>query len=117
MSKSMIIHHRPNIEPVFYLLNRPRFGEPDFYRQSVSLTAFNERELKRAFPYSGELPPIGFNWMRHAQSLEYCSVDHDYQTTRFGSNADLYPIAAEFNSVWDLYKHIEYDYKKQKYVK
>lgn len=99
-----ITHRRPNQEAVVYMVLIPKFGEPGFYQQATSLNWFKDRELKRAFPDTESV-----DWVKHAQSIEYCSV-------QFADDQPDVKSVQTFTSLWDFYRHIRYDYKRKRYL-
>jgi hypothetical protein len=99
-----ITHRRPNQEAVVYMVRIPEFGETGFYQQVTSLNWFKGREVKRAY-----LDTKSVDWAKHAQSIEYCSVQFA------DDQPDVKPVQT-FTSLWDFYRHIRYDYKRKRYL-
>lgn len=83
-------------EVLFILFRMPKFGDKDFYRQSVSIECFRERQSKL----------IGQNVKRCRITTEPC----------LGSDEDADPDTVDaLPTVWAMYEAIGYDYKRQKW--
>lgn len=117
-----------------FLVKRPGVGEKGFYQQSLSFQYWRNRELKGAYPGINGLKkkptPFHFSTMdyqeyeNHARMwVRVCdtcpgptkpdrSNDEDYI---FWFN-DTRHACLTFNSIYDFYAHIGYDYKRQKYM-
>lgn len=77
------------------LFRMPRFGDQDFYRQSVSIQCFRDRQTKL----------IG-------QNVKRCRI-----TVKPGldSDVDVYPSNV-LPTVWAMYQAIGYNYKLQQWM-
>lgn len=115
--KWWVEHIRPGMPSDFYVVNTPSVTEDGFYRQVTSFSAFRWREMKRRFPMDKEGKPL-------YKSVECCMVHtFDDQMSRWEMQERICGLfqreepLAEFDSVWDFYKAVNYDYKKQRYIK
>lgn len=106
MKQMLCILWRNSVPVENHYFNLPDCGEPRFYQSIVSYTWFRKREGERfrKWYYDPE----------HASKpLTRARVDYADDLTRCVDN--LLP-KFEHESIWDLYKAIGYDYKKQRYV-
>jgi hypothetical protein len=95
-----------NGEPVsrhFYPIPSP--GEPDFYVTAISVDCFSNREARRHYAATQKKP------FKHVEKRAH--------TRRLSELGLLSPKIPEFEhaSLWDMYRAIGYDYKKQRYLK
>lgn len=93
-------------------INMPDIGEPGFYQQSVSFSSFFHGIKKR-------------NW--NGDLLYSIDTWDEFMKFRIGMDErlhDRHPDLPEiykftdivFDSIWDFYKFIGWDYKKKKYT-
>jgi len=87
----------------------PSGGEPGAYVQQKSISAFNERELKRAYP---DKVPDGMNWGQYADTQKFCTVDWYLHMGHTQSD-----VVMAHKSIWEFYEYIGYNYKTKKYIK
>ncbi len=87
-----------------FIVSSPSVGEPNFYRNTVSLDSFRNREVKRCFGQGanpkhrkGRRFSIRPEWEYDAETEQY-----NLQTTNI-------------LDIWEFYKQINYNYKKQTY--
>jgi len=89
--------------PKVFILNTPDFGEPDFYRQTTSLNAFFYSTKGR------NVSPDGV--------LYNCELWSDFESRQesLRKHGMEYEVTETFDSIWDFYKFIGYDYRRKKY--
>lgn len=121
----------------------PGFGEPGFYRQAVSHSAFRSRELNRAFPpvkmddggWGTRIPKVGdlsplyysiqgqedIDFHIHFVNKSLKDQDPNFVPREFGPGYlvvggwHAVPVQ-EVHNVFEFYALIGYDYKKQKWL-
>ena len=119
---SIISHHIPGQETVWYVVISPGVGQKDFYRQALSKNAFYNREIERIFGSKAE---------NNAADLhQYCSLNHDaahrlrdwefwdkYAEANDIDNTGIVPETfILIESIWKFYDAVKYDFKKKKYI-
>lgn len=88
-----------------HVVRMPDVSEKGFYRAAVSISAWEEREVKNYVDrFYTKRKPCPRHWSverdtNHMHPLDYQNV----------------PIV-EHETLWDFYKYIGYDYKTQKYA-
>lgn len=111
MKELYLWHHNVGGEKdidAFYILDMPSSKEPQCYIQHKSLSAFKERELKRAFPKD-----VKGDWVQYSKGVQYVTVDYN---DRFIKALDIDPASlTRYKGVWEFYVSIGYNYKKKKY--
>ena len=112
MPHTFVVHKlstNDNSVDEYYTLNMPTVYEPGFYRQTGSFNAFFNAYTKRKFRP---------NWQNgilfHAESKR--DWDRSVFGGKFFAKKD-FKFVANFDSIWDFYKYIDYDYKRKKYGK
>lgn len=101
----------------YYALQMPEPDEKGFYVQSVSFNAFFHSLKKHNYDEKNGLFYYSIGWDDYLFELGFkrdpelekalASLTAEYKT--------FFEEAIEFNSIWDFYKHIGYDYKTKKY--
>jgi hypothetical protein len=113
-------------------LNLPTFGEPGFRWNALSLAAFKNNELKRSFPHL-----YGMAHKDPAPWRFYLEDEQEYQLRQDGFDSVMNHLnkpvpergdgnhtlryetqmfdLVHFDSVFEFYEYIGYDYKKKKY--
>jgi len=94
-----------------YILYTPDYNEPGFYRQMVSMDAFFQSMKKRNKTPDGVwyFMDTWRDYERERESDKRC-----YEKYGIENKHVFYDTV--FNSIWEFYLHIGYDYKKQKYI-
>lgn len=105
MSKHAVIVVKDELRQKVYTLNTPNVGESDFYRQTVSLNAFFYSVKGRNISPS-DILYVCEMWSEFEQRQE-----------RHAKHGIEYEMTDVFDSIWDFYKFIGYDYKKKKYAR
>lgn len=95
-----------------FLLKTPEYHEPGFYRQSVSLSGFQSRELKRI--YSPKQWPKKLAWtVKHA--VVHHNPSHD-ATVRYEQSQGRMIPTETIIGVWALYERIGYDRHRKRFL-
>lgn len=83
------------------------YEDKGFYRAAVSIEYFSTRESKRLYEANlkGQRDLVGRRCRVRWNDLDYMEINYTQQLPKFSHE-----------SVWDFYKAIGYDYKKQKYI-
>jgi hypothetical protein len=112
MKKALAIVWRNDV-PEYRTLLYPEYKDDGFYRQILSLDAFKNREARKLY-----------NWRhikkRSIKELIWCSIRYEHDL-EFDKKWILSPNV-KFNDlplskdVWQFYRDIGYDYKKQRYL-
>lgn len=104
----------------------PGIGSKGFYREGISVDAYSSREAKRFYELMNIKrkghPPIRAHVMRHVEFIDamkgfedFCNSDKALPTLR-GSKHFFRALPEFFHeSVWEYYKAVGYDYKRQRY--
>lgn len=92
----------------------PAFLEENFYRQTVSYNSFRSRENRKLFIDKECKIPRHY----YGKRLGICDIEdyNEWNLWRFNHFKALNLPYFEHDSLWELYKGIGYDYKKQKYL-
>jgi len=112
----------------------PKFNEPGFYRQGISMHYFRKRELTRAFPQDHATKETEKNPAIYYSIADEEDIAFRYKFTREAvekqnPNGEWRDLGPDFlplglhaiplitvNGVFDFYEAIGYDYKKQKWL-
>lgn len=123
MSKFMVLVYEDGVPKERHVLETPQITERGFYRQTVSLNAFSNREAEKLYDHhkKGEMDVKGKRcWVRWYDEF---MRDLEFHQECFAKLAISFEHAfsdtPEFShtSVWDFYNAIGYDYKKKRYLK
>lgn len=98
-----------NVAVGVHVFSKPSVGEKGFYRDTVSYSAFSDRERNKWFDKHSSRKKTGVSFHLYRED--------DYKLGRmslFDNNKHL-PHYTHVD-VWAFYKAIGYDYKRQKYV-
>lgn len=98
MRKHAVIVVDESSTMVVHVLNTPDFGEPGFYRQATSLNAFFFSDKMRN---------------QSPEALFVCHPWHEFESCYCGFD---YKVSRTFDSIWEFYKFIGYDYKSKRYT-
>jgi len=111
MKKILVILH-DKIEPdQFFMVKIPSVSEPGFYRQGVSMDCFRSRELNRF--YKKYLKKQKEKYCQIFREDEFNDSNLKWILSHNNIDMDTLPI---FDTIFDFYTHINYDYKKKKYL-
>jgi hypothetical protein len=113
MKRALVVIHRPNKEDSYRIVMYPDFKEPGFYRQILSLDAFKNREMARAFP-DGKWKNKKITWATIKYESDFLPESNldTIEIWTCGKTWEDLPVSKD---VWQFYKDIGYNYKKQKY--
>lgn len=112
-----ILYHQPSLPTQYYLVILPGPLQKNFYRQAISISAFTNRELDKAFSKNCDqsnlirwssvsyLRDEIYHWKHLIQFYEKNSID-------IPDSFDDYVV---LNSIWDYYEVVKYNYKLKKY--
>lgn len=100
-----------------HIIHKPTVSERGFYHQTVSFSAFRERENNRFYEDYLAKKLAGFYYVGEWNTSQW-SIMQDCDRTTFERH-NLGPIPCEtmdiveHESVWAFYRYIGYDYKKK----
>lgn len=96
--------HTPGKPDQFFEIVRKPVTDKGGYVEAISLTWFQERELKRAFP----------DGAYNHRTIKYCSLIYE----RSGAYREEFPEipVVQVEGVFEFFKLIGYDYKAQRYI-
>ena len=105
-----------------FVVSQPSVGEPNFYRNGISIESFRNRESKRCFGPKANpkhrkgrrfsMQPEGEYELDIARALN--SVYRDLYEDQIKEWQNM--PSTNVSSIWDFYKQINYDYKKRKFL-
>lgn len=112
----------------WYVLNMPTYGDPGFYRQTVSFNCFfhgyNKRVGAAINKYGVWDPRVKKLLHNHTPDGHIFAArsDHEYNIekgifAKGGARLDRYEPLGVFNSIWEFYEFVGYDYKTKKWKK
>jgi len=100
----------------------PGFGEPGFYRATISYDCYHNRECTRLYEANKKgrlsLPKRGSVKHKKEFDEDRKSWKESYEKVTGEKYEDYHDKLPRFRhaSIWDYYKAVGYDYKKQRYL-